>query len=188
MGQRSPTALSNVRNAAPPGANTAGSRPPPSQNSRTMIPPGCSRGLAEARASRRHDRWNVCDDARDATAATPTQDLRASRPGMDDARRLMLMVCQRDRHQRPPTSPGTRAPGILRPAKVHGGARWSSSFTARQSLPGRRPLSNILDYIVDPGRDDAVRGRLHAGATVEIDDDGRPDCDARHRPGDGRGR
>jgi len=75
---------------------------------------------------------------------------------MDDARRLMLMVC---------SATGINEPYLTGDPehrescdREDHGAPMELQFTARQSL-WSSILSNILDYIIDQAADDAVRGR-----------------------------
>jgi len=88
--------------------------------------------------------------------------------GMDDARRLMLMVCSATGINEPyltgDPSTGNRATAtsMERPMELQ--------FTARQGL-WRSILTGIVGYIIDAAAL-APNGKLANGATVETDDDG----------------
>lgn len=86
---------------------------------------------------------------------------------MDDARRLMLMVCSATGINEPYLT-GDPSTGNLATAKSME-RPMELQFTARQSL-WRSVLGNILGYIIDRAAM-APNGPLHTGATVEIDDD-----------------
>ncbi len=105
-----------------------------------------------------------------ATQGTKLEPIKTSgvTTGMDDARRLMLMVCSATGINEPYLT-GDPQTGNLATAKSME-RPMELQFTARQSL-WTSVLTNILDYVVDQAAM-ASNGRLHAGATVETDDDG----------------
>ena len=128
--------------------------------------PRLQQGLAEARAQG----GGTVGGTFVTTPGTKLEPIKTSgiTTSMDDARRLMLMVCSATGINEPYLT-GDPSTGNLATAKTME-RPMELQFTARQSL-WSSILSNILDYIVDQAAM-MPSGPLHAGATVEIDDDG----------------
>ncbi len=128
--------------------------------------PRLQQGLAEARAQGSGTTGGTFV----TTPGTKLEPIKTSgiTTSMDDARRLMLMVCSATGINEPYLT-GDPSTGNLATAKSME-RPMELQFTARQSL-WSSILSNILDYIVDQAAM-MPSGPLHAGATVEIDDDG----------------
>lgn len=87
---------------------------------------------------------------------------------MDDARRLMLMVCSSVGINEPYLT-GDPSTGNLATAKSME-RPMELQFTARQAL-WQSVFGNILSFVIDMAAA-APNGRLSTGATIEIDDDG----------------
>ena len=105
-----------------------------------------------------------------ATGDTKLEPIKTSgiTTGMDDARRLMLMVCSATGINEPYLT-GDPSTGNLATAKSME-RPMELQFEARQAL-WSSVLGNILSYIIDQAAM-APAGPLAAGATVEVDDDG----------------
>jgi hypothetical protein len=128
--------------------------------------PRLQQGLAEARAST----GGTIGGTFVTTPGTKLEPIKTSgiTTSMDDARRLMLMVCSATGINEPYLT-GDPSTGNLATAKSME-RPMELQFTARQSL-WSSILGNILDYIIDQAAM-MPSGPLQAGATVEIDDDG----------------
>ena len=128
--------------------------------------PRLQQGLAEARAQGA----GTVGGTFVTTPGTKLEPIKTSgvTTSMDDARRLMLMVCSATGINEPYLT-GDPSTGNLATAKSME-RPMELQFTARQRL-WSSILSNILDYIIDQAAM-MPSGPLHAGATVEIDDDG----------------
>jgi len=128
--------------------------------------PRLQQGLAEARAQG----GGTIGGTFVTTPGTKLEPIKTSgiTTSMDDARRLMLMVCSATGINEPYLT-GDPSTGNLATAKSME-RPMELQFTARQSL-WSSILGNILDYIIDQAAM-MPSGPLHAGATVEIDDDG----------------
>ena len=105
-----------------------------------------------------------------ASTGTKLEPIRTSgvTTSMDDARRLMLMVCSATGINEPYLT-GDPSTGNLATAKSME-RPMELQFEARQHL-WSSVLENILGYVVDQAAI-APNGPLHTGATVEEDDDG----------------
>jgi len=128
--------------------------------------PRLQQGLAEARAQGA----GTVGGTFVTTPGTKLEPIKTSgvTTSMDDARRLMLMVCSATGINEPYLT-GDPSTGNLATAKSME-RPMELQFTARQRL-WSSILGNILDYIIDQAAM-MPSGPLHAGATVEIDDDG----------------
>jgi hypothetical protein len=128
--------------------------------------PSLQQNLAEARAQSGGQVGGILA----TTPGTKLEPIRTSgiTTSMDDARRLMLMVCSATGINEPYLT-GDPSTGNLATAKSME-RPMELQFTARQSL-WSSVLGNILGYIVDQAAM-VPSGPLRAGATIEIDDDG----------------
>ena len=130
------------------------------------ILPSLQQNLAEARAQSGGQVGGILA----TTPGTKLEPIKTSgiTTSMDDARRLMLMVCSATGINEPYLT-GDPSTGNLATAKSME-RPMELQFTARQSL-WRSVLGNLLGYVIDMAAM-APSGPLSAGATVEIDDDG----------------
>ena len=128
--------------------------------------PSLQQNLAEARAQSGGQVGGILA----STPGTKLEPIKTSgiTTSMDDARRLMLMVCSATGINEPYLT-GDPSTGNLATAKSME-RPMELQFTARQSL-WSSVLGNILGYIVDQAAM-MPSGPLRAGATIEIDDDG----------------
>jgi hypothetical protein len=128
--------------------------------------PSLQQGLAEARAQS----GGTVGGTFVTTPGTKLEPIKTSgiTTSMDDARRLMLMVCSATGINEPYLT-GDPSTGNLATAKSME-RPMELQFTARQSL-WSSVLGNILGYVIDMAAM-MPSGPLRAGATIEIDDDG----------------
>ncbi|MFA7122334.1 MAG: hypothetical protein WC277_12705 [Bacilli bacterium] len=128
--------------------------------------PSLQQNLAEARAQSGGQVGGILA----TTPGTKLEPIKTSgiTTSMDDARRLMLMVCSATGINEPYLT-GDPSTGNLATAKSME-RPMELQFTARQSL-WSSVLENILGYVIDMAAM-MPSGPLRAGATVETDDDG----------------
>jgi hypothetical protein len=128
--------------------------------------PSLQQNLAEARAQSGGQVGGILA----TTPGTKLEPIKTSgiTTSMDDARRLMLMVCSATGINEPYLT-GDPSTGNLATAKSME-RPMELQFEARQRL-WSSVLENILGYVVDQAAI-APNGPLHTGVTVEVDDDG----------------
>lgn len=128
--------------------------------------PSLQQNLAEARAQSGGQVGGILA----TTPGTKLEPIKTSgiTTSMDDARRLMLMVCSATGINEPYLT-GDPSTGNLATAKSME-RPMELQFTARQSL-WSSVLGNLLGYVIDMAAM-MPSGPLSAGATVEVDDDG----------------
>jgi len=128
--------------------------------------PSLQQNLAEARAQSGRQVGSILA----TTPGTKLEPIKTSgiTTSMDDARRLMLMVCSATGINEPYLT-GDPSTGNLATAKSME-RPMELQFTARQSL-WSSVLGNLLGYVIDMAAM-MPSGPLRAGATIEVDDDG----------------